>query len=1380
MSPVVAAEVEQATLAAVLAARGSYVAFRIEGGLLSHDLIERITNADRELPGNLPEHYHLAAAERLGEAASRSWEYLLGAYRGFRDRLAALPEIDPGTTLTRERWLLVLLNELGFGRVPFVRGGLDADGRSFSISHLWEHVPVHLLGWHDKLDQRNTVKGRAPQSMLQDFLNVSDAHLWAILSNGRLLRILRDATSLTGGAYLEFDLEAIFDGEVYSDFVLLYALAHESRFELLARNDDAAPTPADCWLERWRTLGIETGERARDQLRTGVKNALGELGTGFLEANPALREQLATGKLSKEDFHHELLRIAYQLIFLFVAEDRGLLLRPDASPEAAARYRDYFSTARLRRIARRRIGDLHADLWRTMVTILDGLGADEGVPALGLPSLGGLYFRAGAANGDGYHLMPDLLRDCSLRNYRLLGATRQLDLVRDRKGRPQRVDYRHLGAEELGSVYESLLEEIPQCEPEVPRFLLESKPGNERKTTGSYYTPTPLVEELLNTTLQPLIDQAAASGVPDDLLEITVCDPACGSGHFLVAAARRIARKYAAMQYGDDEPPPDVVRSAMHRVVARCVYGVDIKPLAAEVAKLSLWVESLQPGQPLAFLDPHIRVGNSLLGVTPALLEKGLPDAAFAALEGDDKKIVAGVRRRNAGEQSGQGTLFTGAVLNVSNAKLTPQARAINELQVRSLSDVREQARRFRELEKSPDLRHRKRVADAWCAAFIWPHAFGGPDSVTTNTLRYLQSGGKLSADAEDELARLAERYQFFHWHLEFPDVFRVEDDTRPDHNPDTGWQGGFTCVIGNPPWEKVEFKEEEFFADLRPEIANAANAAKRKQMIGTLRQGDEADRTLYAKFRGALRESGAWAHLLHDSGRYPQTGKGRLNTYAVFAETGTTVIAPTGGSGLVLPTGIATDATTAKFFGSLVRGSRLVAFQEFENEAFLLSKGVDHRVRFSLLSTCGRASKVERARFAFGVRYIADLPDRRFTMPPSDLLLVNPNTGTTPLFRSRRDAEITLAIYRRVPVLKRDDPPENPWGISFMQGLFNMASDSRLFKTRKDLVDDGWTLTGNVFFKYGKRMLPLYEAKMIYHFDYRYGTYEGQTQAQANVGTLPRPSLDQKADPWYVTQPHDWAPEFSPLNKDKSTPEKQVYDAGVRTRLEAQHWNHDWLLGWRRISRSNNERTMISSIVPRTAIGDSLFLLLSNKSPRKCALLAASMSSFVLDFTVRQKVGGSNLSFFLVEQFPVLSPDVYDDGAPWVADCALFDWIEPRLLELVYAAWDMQPFALDLGDDGPPFVWDEERRFAIRAELDAAYFHLYGVNRDDVDYIMDSFGAFQRNDPNRFARTKALILEIYDKMADAIATGKPYGTILDPPPGQGPRHPDQRTRRPL
>ena len=195
------------------------------------------------------------------------------------------------------------------------------------------------------------------------------------------------------------------------------------------------------------------------------------------------------------------------------------------------------------------------------------------------------------------------------------------------------------------------------------------------------------------------------------------------------------------------------------------------------------------------------------------------------------------------------------------------------------------------------------------------------------------------------------------------------------------------------------------------------------------------------------------------------------------------------------------------------MKKSTLVAFLEFENEAWLLSRAVHHSFRFCLLSMTGTARKVNDASVAFGVRYIADLPERRLTVRPRDLLLVNPNTGTIPLFRFPRDARITLGIYGHVPVLWQDEPDVNPWGISFMR-MFDMANDSRLFRTDEDLLGDGWRLDGNVFVKGDKRMLPLYEAKMIHHFDHRYGTYEGQTQAQANVGTLPRPSREQKADP--------------------------------------------------------------------------------------------------------------------------------------------------------------------------------------------------------------------------------------------------------------------------
>ena len=1083
--------------------------------------------------------------------------------------------------------------------------------------------------------------------------------------------------------------------------------------------------------------GHRDWERARKQLREGVKRAVSELGEGFLKANRALREMLGSGDLKKEDFHHELLRLVYQMIFLFVAEDRRLLLLPDTSSWAADRYNSYFSMARLRRIARKRMGDTHADIWCTLVAILNGLGSDDGLPALGLPALGGLFFQT----------EDELLRELKLQNYWLLNAIRYLDEVRDPKtGRRQRVDYAHLGAEELGSVYESLLEEVPQCEPAAARFWLETKPGNLRKKTGTYFTNPDLIGGVLDTALQPVLESLTESRVPADLLRVTVCDPACGSGGFLVAAGRRIAQKYAALLARDEEPPPDAVRVAMRTVAAQCLYGVDVSPLAAEVAKFSLWIESQSPGKPLAFFDSHIRVGNSLLGVTPALLERGLPDDAFAVLAGDDKKVIAQVKKRNAMERAGQQALLP--VVNVSNAWLTPQARAIASLRVESLSDIREQARRFREMETSPELHRKKRVADAWCAAFAWPHVVGGPDSITTNTLPYLEEGGRLSESAEEELERLTRRYQFFHWHLEFPDVFRVEDERTPDHNPDTGWQGGFSCVIGNPPWERVKLQEKEFFADIRPEIAGAKNAAVRKQMIAALEHGDGGDLDVYRAYRAAIRESDVYSHLARHSGRYPRTGHGDINTYQVFAETSTALVAPTGRACMVLPPEIAVGKTTAEFFGALVDDSRLVALAEFENEEFLLSRDVDHRVPFCWLSVRGRGRDTEYADFSFGARRISDVAARRFTMRRADLLLVNPNTGTTPLFRSRRDANITLDIYRRVPVLWREDPELNPWDVSFMR-MFDMANDAKMFHSSGDLLDEGWMLQGNVFVRDSERMLPLYEAKMIHHFDHRWGTYEGQTQAQANQNILPRLTRAQKEASRYVVQSHDW-----------------IAETEVDARMEPRHWDRGWLLGWRRSARSVDERTMIACAVPRSGVGDSTFLMFPRGRPAVRASLIACLSSYVIDYVLRQKVSGTNMSYFFIEQLPVLPPERYKEPAPWQPAVSLAEWIEPRVLELTYTAWDIEAFARDLGDDGPPFVWDEERRFVMRSELDAAYFHLYGVARDDVAYIMDSFGAFRRNDPARFVRTKAAVLDIYDSL-----TADEHHKTLDPPPGHGPRH---------
>ncbi|MCG5216113.1 Eco57I restriction-modification methylase domain-containing protein [Streptosporangium soli] len=1343
--------------------RSAYLAVDVAGGLLPQDVLARIAAADRELPGMRPEDYNLAAAERLGDAASRRWEYLLGAYRAYRDRLATLPAGESDTSLTRDRWLLVLLQEFGFGsRVPFNRGGLTAGEKDFPISHLWHCVPMHLLGWATPLDKNVPgVSKRAPQSMLQEFLNLSDDHLWGVLSNGRRLRILRDSTALVGSAYIEFDLEAIFDGELYSEFVLLYTLLHASRFELIA--GDATPTCADCWLEKWRAFAAETGLRAREQLRDGVKDALEALGTGFLVANPKLREQLAAGKLTGPDFHHELLRLVYQLIFVFVAEDRGALFAPDAPQAARDRYDAWFSSRRLRRLAARRAGDRHTDLWRTTAKVVAALGADDGLPALGLPGLGGLFFRtAGEGRGLTGEPQPDQLLWCDLPNEALLTAIRRMSTVRAKDGRPRDVDFQHLGAEELGSVYESLLELVPYAATNGmgTRFELKEKiSGNERKTTGSYYTPSLLIESLLDTALDPVIDEHAASGVADDLLKITVCDPACGSGHFLVAAARRIAKRHAAMVTGEPEPVPSAIRESMRLIVNRCIYGVDINPLAAELARVSLWIESLEPGKPLAFLDAHIKVGNALLGTTPALLAKGVPDAAFKAIEGDDKKVANSLKKQNAKELAGQETLFDDSGKRTGNKDLAEQVLAVAAIPVTRVADVREQERRFRAFDTSDALNRKRRAADAWCAAFVWRKHADAPTAITTATVRRLQNGGNLTEAQKKELDKLAEWYRFFHWHLEFPDIFRTNGSS-PDFTPSAGWTGGFSCVLGNPPWEKVKLSEKEFFAVHNEAIATAGNKAARDRLIKALAKSEDG-RVLHQEFVNAKRRAEGESHFLRASARYPLTARGDVNTYAIFAENNRDVLHPLGRMGVIVPTGVATDATTQYYFKDLLVKRSLVSLYDFENAKGIFAQ-VHRSYKFSLLTLAGQKSQVGQADFAFFLHDAAQLGDegKRFKLTPDEITLLNPNTGTCPVFRTRRDAEITLGIYRRIPILlKEGNKNGNPWGIKFVT-MFHMSNDSGRFRpseaddeTLEGMLADGWKLDDNVLVKGDEHLLPLYEAKMLHHYDHRWATYEPN-------GSINALTLAQKQIPDAVALPRYWV--------EKSVVEETLSNKG---------WDHDWLMGWRDIARATDERTTILSVFPKAGVGNQLPLMLISGQPvRQLAAIQACLSSLILDFAARSKVGGTHLNFFIYQQLPVLAPLIVSRNVLWESESTVADWVRERVVELSYTTYDMEPFARDLKDEGAPFIWEVERRALIRAELDSAFFHLYGIARDDVAYVMDTFPIIKRKDEATYGeyRTKRLILGLYDAMQDAIDGRKPYQTPLDPPPGYGPRHPER------
>ncbi|WP_228717416.1 Eco57I restriction-modification methylase domain-containing protein [Allosaccharopolyspora coralli] len=1235
------------------------------------------------------------------------------------------------------------------------------DEDEFPISHVWQHVPVHLLGPGVDLDRRNPgVAGaaRAPQAMVQDLLNRSEHHQWAFLSNGLRLRVLRDSTSLAGSAYIEFDLVEIFDGLLFDEFLLLWQLCHVSRVE--KRGGIDAP-PGDCWLESWREDVRTSGTRALAELRVGVETALEALGSGFLghPDNHELRVALQDGALTREEFHRALLRLVYRLLFLSVAEDRALLHAEGTRTEIKHRYAEYFSVGRLRRLARVRTGGPHADLWESLRLVLAALGG-EGLPQLGIPALAGLFDPADRAL-DGSAGTVDLLGEASLANKDLLAAMYSLGWIRFRGQRVQPVDYRNLDAEELGSIYESLLELVPRVDTAAREFRLEKVSGNDRKTSGSYYTPTSLVNALLDSALDPLLTDARKNAAnarewESNLLALTVCDPACGSGHFLVAAARRVARELAEARSGEDEPTPADVHHALRDVVGRCLYGVDVNPMAAELAKVSLWLEALEPGKPLGFLDARIRVGNSLLGTTPALLAGGVPDEAFKPLEGDDKSLVNALKKRNKQEREGQQSLFAGGGVE-SNTELADHRDPLLQL-LDDPNAVRTQAARWELYDSGDDKLARQRAqADTWCAAFVWKLYKGCPDVPTTALVRTaLDSPDAVPPEVGEEVTRLAEQYGFFHWHLEFPEVFEVAEDSG-GAGPE-GWSGGFSVLLGNPPWERVKLQEQEFFAARDPEIARAPNKAARKALIDALVEGGSSPSglSLHRAYLEAKRQAEGESALLRNTNRFPLTGRGDVNTYAVFAETFRALTGPYGRSGVIVPTGIATDATTQYFFKDLVETASLAKLYDFENRRGIF-EDVDSRTKFSLLTVTGREQREPRADFAFFLHDPADIEAYSFSMTPEEILLLNPNTGTCPVFRSRRDAEITLGIYKRVPVLVKDgDPDGNPWGISFMT-MFHMSNDSHLFHTREQLEADGWTLDGNIFTRGEHRMLPLYEAKMIHHYDHRWATYEN--------GDFRDVTLEEKYKPASVVLPRYWVSEQDiPVDKvDKNG--KRRYVSGVASRLENSDWHREWLLGWRDISRSTDERTMISSVTPRTATPDGTLLMLPAGVP--VSGLISCLSSFVFDFATRQKVGGTHLKFYTVYQLPVASPSQLE------GDDAFF---ESRVLELTYTAHEMAPFALDMGDTGAPFHWDEERRPLLRAELDAAFLHLYGVNREDADYIMETFPIVKRKDEKAYGeyRTKRFILEIYDRMAEAIRTGKPYQTILDPPPGQGFRHPER------
>ena len=902
------------------------------------------------------------------------------------------------------------------------------------------------------------------------------------------------------------------------------------------------------------------------------------------------------------------------------------------------------------------------------------------------------------------------------------------------------VNWRDMETEELGSVYESLLELTPQLTDKGHGFTFAEggeAMGHARKSSGSYYTPDSLVQALLDSALDPVLDrtEAEAEDPAAKLLSVTVLDPACGSGHFLLAAARRIATRVARSRTGGVASPADY-RHALRDVVRACIFGVDRNPMAVELCKVALWIEALEPGKPLTFLDSHIRCGDSLLGVFDIkVLGDGIPDDAFKQLPSDEKDAASHYRAKNNREIKERENVEHGLGLATGQTELS---KAFSVLQGRpedSLEDIEAKRQLFDGLiARNGPTWKLKTACDLWTAAWFAPKAkvpIRGCELVPTSGqvweyLRGITLYGPLITEAD----RCAHTHRFFHWPVEFPDIVA---------------KGGFDVVIGNPPWERVKLQEEEFFASRDPDIANAKNAAARKKMIAAL---DTTNPNLATEWNAAVRVAACESAYLRHSGRYPLGGVGDVNTYAVFADHFRQAINPNGRAGMILPNGLVTGYTYREFLRHLLSTKTLASFYGFENEDKLF-KSVHNETKFGLLTITGGRHSVVQPWFTAHIRQPEQIndPERRYALTIDEIEAINPNTLNLPAFRWAKDAEVTASIHKAAPVLVRkhtDGRVDNPWQVNFKR-MFDMANDSGSFLDHQHIapliIERRSALA---VLEDGRKVYPLYEGKMFWHFDHRYGTYEGQTKKQANKGVLPPVSDAQHNDPKYRIEPRYWV------------------DVNLTSRALGEDDSHEWFFAWRDVGIS--ERTFIGTIIPKTAAGDKSPILVSPLPAKSRAALVACLSSLATDYSARQRA--MNMKYFVVEQIPVPPPPALLSPLSWLGGSPE-DWLADRVLELCYTSEELAPFAADLGREHPPFRWQPDRRVILQAEIDAAVLHLYGLNRAQAEWLLDSFTVlrkYEEGDHGEF-RTKRLVLEIHDQISAAKQAGRAYQTRLKPAP---------------
>lgn len=1374
-----------------------YTSIHIYGHLLSDDILHNIER-DNTLNGNRDQDFGMDIS--VSSAIDYVWSSLRNDWNFYKERAnnERLVNKDPYGTRRARDLMERLFQSLGYS-LDRQATNIEVSGTNYDISytcHDLGKMPFIIIGEGisadgsiDTLDKcsldyraKGGMRKKSAHATMLEYLNATE-NVYGIISNGQILRIIRNSGQLVKLTYIEFDLRRMLEEDKYTEFCLMFRLLHASRF----RTSGDEP----CVMERWFNMSIESGNRIRNGLSRAVQTTMETIGNAVLtsegEGNNALREAFTNGTMDATQLNKELIHFIYRLLFLFIIEERGLVYQIPDSPDAPDYkqlcqwqdiYKKFYAASRLRHLSE--LAYLkqrqYSDLWQGLMDTFHLFEPDTFGEKLGIKPLGGVLFGTETLHW---------LKQCQVSNKDLLAAFSALNEFEDERQQKVKINYTSLDVEEFGSVYEGILEMRPFVQPGVAAsdWQFGFVGGLDRQSTSSYYTRPDLVQNLIKTTLEPVIKEKIAAQTTTEekvkaLLNMKVCDAASGSGHIVLAMARTIAWYICTLRTGEDNPASLDYRQALREVISRCVYAVDYNPDAVELCKVVLWIEGYCAGKPLSFLDHHIRCGNSVLGVSDLqMLIDGVPDKALTADDKDtlkalkklNQEAVKKINNQNSDEPLlGLEDTFGVVKLSAAQIGLADKIRFINHLPEDTLEEEIIKQDRWRELMESARVDCLRRACDIYTYAFyktvkhdeilIDNESVNGKIKLeaevpyTKTVTRALQEieamecaeKGKtfltyyreLSKDFKSEVKRIAEEQRFFHWCVEFPEVFAANK--------------GFDVMCGNPPWDKIKVEDKKWFeSHNRADIVNAGTASQRKEVIEALQTSDP---TLYKEYAKALADAEALSRFARLAGRFDLTATGDIDLYPMFAELCLSFSKEAWG--LVLPTGIAMNDSNKAFFSKLIDENRLISLYDFENREKLFD--IDSTNHFCLL-TIGKEQDTPRTVkggfFLTRLDHLLD-PRRIYTLQTSDFARLNPNTKTCPVFRTSRDAKLTAKIYRNSTILYNETTGDNPWNVKFSR-MLDMSNDSYLFRTYAQLTAQGATLNGNTFTTVdGETYVPLYEGKMIWHYNHHYGTWptEGERPNSINM-----PPEDELANPDSCIMPWYWVP----LAAVKERLVKYDKDGNV-----VWEWKHNWMLCFRDISKSTNERTIIATIVPKQGFNNKTPIIFEESGILDGTIMCGILSSIVFDYVTRQKVGGKSMNFFYVKQFPVLTPEQIPSAMQWQ--------IVKRVAELCYFNHDMDGWASELWDEmneeqraelpqlgaQQPWIYNPERRAILQAELDAIFAHLYGLNTEDLRYILDpedvcgkgcineTFRVLKDNEIRQYGeyRTKRLVLEAWNK----------------------------------